>query len=112
MKKICFSLLLFLVLFVFRKSVVHAESTLQSKIDAASPHETIKLESGTYNETIKISKPITLKGDKNTKIISCGKDPIITIKGENIILKDLKIEQCNENKDQSAIFVCGRKTYI
>ncbi|MDM5430979.1 right-handed parallel beta-helix repeat-containing protein [Bacillus mycoides] len=111
MKKICFSLLLFLLL-CFPKISSYAESTIQSKIDAASPHETIKLESGTYNESIEISKPIILRGDKNTKIISCGKAPIITIKGEGITLKDLKIEQCNENKDQSAIFVLGEKHHL
>ncbi|MDM5235098.1 NosD domain-containing protein [Bacillus cereus] len=111
MKKICSSLLLFLV-FCFPGVSIHAESTLQSKIDAASPYETIKLENRAYNETIKISKPITIQGDKNTKIISCGKDPIITIKKENVILKDLKIEQCNDNTDQPAIFVAGDKHYI
>lgn len=111
MKKICSSLLLFIV-FCFPGVSIHAESTLQSKIDEASPYETIKLENRAYNETIKISKPITIQGDKNTKIISCGKDPVITIKKENIILKDLKIEQCNDNTDQPAIFVAGDKHYI
>ncbi|MBE7105447.1 hypothetical protein FT637_21165 [Bacillus cereus] len=111
MKITRFSLLLFLVL-CFPKFSSHAESTIQSKIDAASPHETIKLESGTYNETIEISKPITLKGEKNTKIISCGKAPIITVKGESTTLKDLKIEQCNENENQSAIFVSGEKHHF
>ncbi|WP_410984715.1 nitrous oxide reductase family maturation protein NosD [Bacillus cereus] len=111
MKIIRFSLLLFFVL-CFPEVSSHAESTIQSKIDAAFPHETIKLENRTYNETIEISKPITLQGDKNTKIISCGNNPIITIKGENIALKDLKVEQCNSDKDQSAIFVSGMKHYI
>ncbi|ABY46534.1 right-handed parallel beta-helix repeat-containing protein [Bacillus mycoides] len=111
MKKICSPLLLLLV-FCFPGVSIHAESTLQSKIDAASPYETITLENRAYNETIKISKPLTIQGDKNTKIISCGKDPVITINKENIILKDLKIEQCNDNTDQPAIFVEGDKHYI
>lgn len=111
MKKICSPLLLFLF-FCFPGVSIHAESTLQSKIDAASPYETITLENRAYNETIKISTPLTIQGDKNTKIISCGKDPLITINKENIILKDLKIEQCNDNTDQPAIFVEGDKHYI
>lgn len=111
MKKLCSPLLLFLV-FCFPGVSIYAESTLQSKIDAASPYETITLESRVYNETIKILKPITIQGDKNTKIISCGKDPVITINKENIILKDLKIEQCNDNTDQPAILVSGDKHYI
>ncbi|OTY20741.1 MULTISPECIES: right-handed parallel beta-helix repeat-containing protein [Bacillus cereus group] len=111
MKNICSPLLLFLV-FCFPGVSIHAESTLQSKIDAASPYETITLENRAYNETIKVSKPLTIQGDKNTKIISCGKDPVITINKENIILKDLKIEQCNDNTDQPAIFVEGDKHYI
>ncbi|HDR3909065.1 right-handed parallel beta-helix repeat-containing protein [Bacillus toyonensis] len=111
MKKICSPLLLFLF-FCFPGISIHAESTLQSKIDAASPYETITLENRAYNETIKISKPITIQGNKNTKIVSCGKDPVITINKENIILKDLKIEQCNDNTDQPAVFVSGDKHYI
>lgn len=111
MKKICSPLLLFLF-FCFPGVSIHAESTLQSKVDAASPYETITLENRAYNETIKISKPITIQGDKNTKIISCGKDPVITISKENIILKDLKIEQCSDNTDQPALFVSGDKHYI
>ncbi|PEJ11435.1 hypothetical protein CN675_26080 [Bacillus toyonensis] len=111
MKKICSPLLLFLF-FCFPGVSIHAESTLQSKIDAASPYETITLENRAYNETIKISKPITIQGNKNTKIVSCGKDPVITINKENIILKDLKIEQCNDNTDQPAVFVSGDKHYI
>ncbi|PDY07859.1 hypothetical protein COM83_34345, partial [Bacillus cereus] len=75
MKKLCSPLLLFLV-FCFPGVSIYAESTLQSKIDAASPYETITLESRVYNETIKILKPITIQGDKNTKIIFCGKEPV------------------------------------
>ncbi|EOO27003.1 parallel beta-helix [Bacillus cereus VD133] len=111
MKIVYCPLLLFLVL-CFPQFSSHAESTIQSKIDAASPHETIKLENITYNETIEISKPLTIEGDKNTKIISCGKDPIITVKGEGITLKNIKVEQCNNTKEKSAIFVSGTKHYF
>lgn len=111
MKKICSPLLLFLV-FNFPGVSIHAGSTLQSKIDTASPYETIILENKDYNETIEISKPIIIQGDKNTKITSCGKAPVITIKKESIILKNLKIEQCNDNTDQPAILVKGDKHYM
>ena len=64
-----------------------AESTIQSRIDAVAPYETIQLENRTYNERIQISKPITIKGNTNTKIVSCGTDPVITIKRKTLAFK-------------------------
>ncbi|MDM5186046.1 NosD domain-containing protein [Bacillus sp. DX4.1] len=111
MKIIRCSLLLFLVL-CFPTLSSHAESTIQSKIDAASPYETINLENVTYNETIEILKPLIIEGDTNTKILSCGKGPVITVKGEGITLKNIKVEQCNNSKEKTAIFVSGTKHYF
>lgn len=106
MKKIYFSLFFFLVL-CLPINRCQAESTIQSRIDAAAPYGTIQLENRTYNERIQISKPITIKGDTNTKIVSCGTDPVITIKKEYISIQNLKIEQCNDRADQPAVLVTG-----
>lgn len=106
MKITYFSLFLFLVL-CLPINRCQAESTIQSRIDTAAPYETIQLENRTYNERIHISKPITIKGNTNTKIVSCGRDPVITIKKEYISIQNLKIEQCNDSADQPAVLVTG-----
>ena len=85
MKKFIF--LFFLLVLCLPINRCQAESTIQSRIDAVAPYETIQLENRTYNERIQISKPITIKGNTNTKIVSCGTDPVITIKRKTLAFK-------------------------
>ncbi|KFN03487.1 hypothetical protein D0U04_24060 [Bacillus clarus] len=106
MKITQFSFLLFFVL-LFIPISSHAESTIQSQIDMAPSYGTVKLENDIYNETIEISKPITLEGERNTKIRSCGNKPTITVKGERVTLKRIIVEQCNSEEETAAIFVSG-----
>ncbi|AIK39228.1 right handed beta helix region family protein [Bacillus pseudomycoides] len=106
MKMIRFSFLLFFVLLCipFR---IHAETTIQSQIDDTPAYGTVKLKNGMYNETIEISKPITLEGEKNTKIRFCGNKPVIKVNGENVTVKRLKIEQCKKREGTAAVYVAG-----
>ncbi len=67
---------------------------LAKTIEASKEGAIIQLESRTYNfsESIKINKPITIKGSKNTvlhftKIGQCG----ITITSNNVVVSDLHI---------------------
>ncbi|KEK23335.1 right-handed parallel beta-helix repeat-containing protein [Bacillus gaemokensis] len=106
MKMIRFSFLLFFGLLCIPFSS-HAEVTIQSQIDDAPVYGTVKLKDGTYNEMIEISKPITLEGEKNTKVRFCGNKPIIALKGENITVKRIKVEQCKNKEGTVAIYVAG-----
>ncbi|WP_248891591.1 hypothetical protein [Bacillus methanolicus] len=107
MKKFYCSFLFFIVLWTFPLSS-HAEGTLQSLIDNAPKHGIVKLPSGVYNETIVLSKPITLKGVGQVTIRSCSKNPVITIRGQQVTLKNVNVEQCSSVKDTEAIYVTGK----
>ncbi|WP_419392754.1 right-handed parallel beta-helix repeat-containing protein [Cytobacillus praedii] len=84
-----------------------ATSTLQSEIDAASKGATIEIKEGEFNETVSISKPITLVGKGKVLLRSCTDEPIIAISGEGVILKNIKVEHCGDEKKDTAIYVTG-----
>ncbi len=46
--------------------------TLQERIDAASPNDTIRVETGLYVGAIVISKPLTLVGERGAEIRGNG----------------------------------------
>lgn len=70
------------------------KNTLQKLIDATEPGGTLLLEGRTYRGTVIISKPITIKGSKDTKIASL--DLAITISNtNNVVIEDLMIQAEN-----------------
>ncbi len=85
----------------------NASSTLQSRIDAAPEGAVIEVESGEYEETLDISKPITLAGKGDPVLRSCGNDPVISISGKDVTLRDIRIDYCGDEKEESAIYVTG-----
>lgn len=106
MKRIVF-ILFFLVLEFCLPDGAKAVSTLQSKIDAALKGATIEVKEGEYNETVNISKPITLDGKGKVLLRSCTNEPIIAISGAGVILKNIKAEHCGDGKKDAAIYVTG-----
>ena len=74
---------------VFFISTLYAIS-LQDAIDKAPAYSTIKLFKTTYNGNIIISKPIVLQGDQSI-IKGDKKNTVITIKSNNVVLKNLII---------------------
>ena len=81
-------------------------STLQDAINQASAYSTIKLFKTTYKGNIIISKPLTIQGDKSI-IQGDGKGTIITIKSNNVILKNLIIANSGKRVEKldSAILI-------
>lgn len=106
MKRMIFTMFL-LVLGFCLPDGAEAASTLQSKIDAASKGTTIEIREGEYNETVNISKPITLIGKGKVLLRSCEEEPVIAISGEGVILKNIKVEYCGDRKEDMAVFVTG-----
>lgn len=100
------SIATFLVFLFFLPMVTHA-TTLQEMIDKATPGETVILSEEEYEETVVINKAITLKGNEETVIRSCEKQPIITITGENVRLEGIKVDYCGDEKEATAISVTG-----
>jgi len=107
MKNYCCFFLFFIVFWTFPLTY-HAEDTLQSRIDKAPEHGVVKLPSGVYNETIVLSKPVTLEGVGQVTIRSCSKKPVITIQGQQVTLRHVNVEQCSNGKDTEAIYVTGK----
>jgi nitrous oxidase accessory protein len=107
MKKFYCSFLFFIVLWTLPLTS-HAEGTLQSRIDKAPEHGIVKLPSGVYNETIVLSKPVTLEGIGQVTIRSCSQKPVITIQGQQVTLRHVNVEQCSNVKDTEAIYVTGK----
>lgn len=105
--KIMAHIMLLLVLSFFTPSVYEAAGTLQSKINEAPKGGTIEIEAGEYEETIVLSKPIHLEGKGEVLLRSCKKEPIVTISGEAVTLKNIKIEYCGDKKNDAAIQVTG-----
>ncbi|MBB6447336.1 right-handed parallel beta-helix repeat-containing protein [Bacillus benzoevorans] len=100
--------ILFLILYAV-PSNSHAEGTLQQQIDAVPSGGTILLKDQVYEETIVLSKPITVEGTAGTKIKACSKEPVIAITGQNVTLKNLQVENCSTVKATTAIAVSGEK---
>ena len=105
--KILNGVLFILLLLFYMPSVSQASDTLQSKIDAASNGATIEIEGGEYEETVLISKPITLEGKGEVLIRSCEDKPVVSISGEAVTLKNIHVKHCGDEKEDTAIYVTG-----
>lgn len=110
MKKSLISfIILFLVLSLCFPFTSLAAGTLQDRINQASKGDTITIAEGEYDETIVISKPITLVGSGNVVIRSCSNKPVIQVKGKDVGIKHIKVEQCGNDDERAAgILVSGR----
>jgi nitrous oxidase accessory protein len=106
MKMISYIMFFFLLVFSM-PTVSEADTTLQAKIDRASKGDTIEIEAGEYEETINIAKPITLEGKGEVLLRSCEEQPVITISGELVTLKNIKVEHCGDQNLDKAIYVTG-----
>src|SRR5450755_1031949 len=53
-------------------------ATLQERIDAAAPNETIRVEAGTHGSIV-INKPLTLIGERGAEIRGNGVGNVVTI---------------------------------
>ncbi|MFS0821703.1 nitrous oxide reductase family maturation protein NosD [Bacillus sp. 1P02SD] len=98
-----------LLLSFYIPSVSEAASTLQFKIDTASKGDTVEIEEGEYEESVIITKPITLEGKDEVLLRSCEAEPVVTLSGEAVTLKNIKVEHCGAEKEDTAIYVTGSK---
>lgn len=73
--------------------IVRAGESIQDAIDAASSGDIIEIESGTYNENIRIDKPLTIRGadaGRSLPVIDAlGKANAIEISGDHVILENI-----------------------
>ena len=89
-----------------------AGETLQQQINAIPSGGTIVLKDQVYEEYIVLSKPITIEGSQKTKIKACTKEPVISIMGQNVTLKNLQVENCSSVRASTAIAVSGNGHHL
>ncbi|WP_338451193.1 hypothetical protein R4Z09_04620 [Niallia oryzisoli] len=87
-----------------------AAGSLQKQIDAIPSGGTLVLDAGVYKESLILTKPMTIEGSAGTIISSCTEeDPVITINGEKVTIKNLQVESCSEAEGAAAIVVKGKE---
>jgi parallel beta-helix repeat protein len=83
-------------------------ASIQAAVDAASTGDIIYVRAGTYDETVTISKSITIKGIGNPTVKGDGQDPVFTLNEHNVYIIGIKI---NGNSD-TGIRITNRDCYI
>jgi len=95
MKKVLFVYILVLISIFSQTNIfkLSNSNTIQELIDSANPGDTIYLTNPEYSECILINKPITLigKGIDQTTITGDTLKPTITIRSNNVAIKNLTI---------------------
>jgi nitrous oxidase accessory protein len=91
-----------------------AAATLQERIDAALPGDTLQLEARIHSGPIVISKPLTLTGETGAEIRGDGTGSVVTIAAEDVTLRGLRIagSGLRLSDDDAAIFVTGNRAKI
>ena len=90
-----------------------AES-LQPRIDAAAPGETITIPSGIYHGAIVINKPLTLIGEGLPTIQGNGKGKVVWVAAEGVTLRGFCVRGSGLAlfEDDAAIFITGNRATI
>jgi nitrous oxidase accessory protein len=103
----------FLVLTLWLTAPLGA-ATLQERIDAASPNDTIHIEASVHAGPIKIDKPLTLVGEKDAEIRGNGIGSVITITANDVTLRGLRVtgSGLQLSDDDAAVFVTGSRARI
>ena len=88
--------------------------SLQERVDAAAPYDTLRLKAGIHAGPIKISKPLTLIGEKNAEIRGNGTGKVITVAADDVTLTGLRVTGSGLRlmDDEAAIFVTGNRVRI
>lgn len=99
-------------LFVF---VGHAHaSTLQERIAAAAPNDTVRVAPGVYPGAIVINKPLTLIGEKGAEIRGPGVGNVVTIAADDVTVTGFRITGSGLRllDDEAGVFVTGNRATI
>jgi len=89
-------------------------ATLQERIDAAAPNETICVEDGVHAGPIIINKPLTLVGEPGSEIRGNETGKVVTIAADDVTLRGLRItgSGLRLSDDDAAVFVTGNRAKI
>jgi nitrous oxidase accessory protein len=89
-------------------------ATLQERINATAPNETIRVEAGVHAGPVIINKPLTLIGEPGAEIRGDGTGKVVTVAANDVTLRGLRItgSGLQLSDDDAAIFVTGNRSII
>jgi nitrous oxidase accessory protein len=89
-------------------------ATLQERIDAAAPNDTIRVEAGVHAGALVITKPVNLIGEKGAEIRGNGSGNAITISADDVTLTGLRItgSGLRLSDDDAAVFITANRARI
>ena len=89
-------------------------ATLQERINAAAPGETIQLEAGIHPGPIIINNSLTLTGEPGTEIRGNGSGKVISVSADDVTLRGLRItgSGLRLSDDDAAVFVTGNRAKV
>jgi nitrous oxidase accessory protein len=89
-------------------------ATLQERINATAPNETIRVEAGVHAGPVIINKPLTLIGEPGAEIRGDGTGKVVTVAANDVTLRGLRItgSGLQLSDDDAAIFVTGNHAII
>ena len=76
-------------------SVPAEHPTIAHAIASAADGDTITIATGTYNEAVVVTKPLTILGLSSAVTISPSSGTGITVSANNVVLKLLRVTRCN-----------------
>ena len=103
------------IIAIFFGVITHSgAATLQERIDAAAPDETVRVEAGIHTGPIAVNKPLTLLGEAGAEIRGNGSGKVVTITAEGVTLRQLRVTGSGLHlfDDDAAIFVTGNRATI
>lgn len=91
-----------------------AASDWKDSLEKAPAGSVIRVPAGNYEGTIVLRKPITLKGEKGSRINGLGKGHVIHVKANNVVLEGLVISGSGTDlsKDHAAVFIEGTNIVV
>ncbi|MDM7911669.1 MAG: NosD domain-containing protein [Methanotrichaceae archaeon] len=94
---------------------VHEGESIQKAIDAAVPGETIEVYSGTYEESIDVNKPLTLKGvdsGSGMPFVDVDDGPAIVLSADGIILEGFSARSSSGWGTDAGVLVISKNNVI
>ncbi|HEV2095745.1 MAG TPA: right-handed parallel beta-helix repeat-containing protein, partial [Chthoniobacterales bacterium] len=89
-------------------------ATLQDRIAAAAPNDTIRIAAGVHAGAIVINKPLTLAGESGAEVRGPGAGKVIMIAADDVTVTGLRItgSGLNLSDDDAGVFVTGNNATI
>lgn len=94
--------------------IVQPGENLQAMADAAPPGATILLAAGVHRGPLKLSQPLTLRGQDGTHLMGTGTGSVLVVAGDNINVENLEISHSGRDFaiDDAGVQVLGRNARI